>query len=501
MESFQNSPENKNIRKLPTSIAAAVVWDFIGRVAQFLVVFILGVFLTRLLSPVEFGSFAIVLSVITFSSIFVDLGFRSAIVQSSNTTQEQLSTVFYINLFVSIGMLSIIVVGARYMERFYAIEGLGNYIAIAALLFVINALTLVPNALLQKDLRLKAISFVTTTAALTSGAIAVCLAFSGFGVWSLVAQQLISSTVVLFGLTMLARWRPSVSFNPRAITELWRFGVRMFLAGLLETIFTRLDVLIIGKLFPIQTLGYYSRAQSLDGLVKNFSSSTTTSVAFPVIARMADDTEAVGKFYLRCLNVISFLAFLLIGILFLTCFDIVVILFTEKWIEVGYYFRIMAVTSFIYPISALMVTLITGRGNSAGFLRLELIKKTILFPTYLSFFIGGVYVFLIVLGAAFIVALIANALFVEKEISVSLKTQMSAIFKYAVIGIVGVALVFGAVFYIENIYTHLIASSALYAAFYLFFCHRFRLRGFIEIYNRLVSFFNDKRHANFSSAS
>jgi len=185
----------------------------------------------------------------------------------------------------------------------------------------------------------------------------------------------------------------------------------------------------------------------------------------------------------------------------LGCFDIVIILFTDKWVEVGYYFRIMAVTAFIYPISALMVNLIAARGNSAAFLKLELIKKSVLFPVYLSFFIGGVYLFLILLGFIFIVALVINAAFVEKEISISIKEQMSAILKYAIIAVLGVAVVFAAVFYISNIYAHLLVSSALYSALYLFACYILKMPGFFEIYDRFLSFYNDKRYANIPSAT
>jgi len=482
------------------SIVKLAIWDFTGRVANYFVLFIVSVILTRLMSPAEFGAYGIVLSVISLSAIFVDLGFRSAIIQAQETSQEQLSTIFFINLSIAILLILLFSAGGGLIENFYEIEGLKNYITFASLLFALNALALVPSGLLQKNLELKTISLINTVTAFLSGIIAVSFAFYGYKVWALIIQQLAVATLSLIGFAYFAKWIPSFSFNLSSIKKLWQYGSKLLLSGILDTVFTRLDVFIIGKLFPIQTLGYYNRAQALDNLIRSFSASTTTSVAFPLIAKMSDDIDKTQKFYVTCLHIICFLSFLLIGVLFLTCFDIVIILFTEKWLTVGYYFRIMSVTGFVFPVSALMVNIISARGNSKAFLKLEIIKKCILFPTYLSFFFGGVYFFLIVFGAAFLLALIANAVFVEKEISVPLRQQLSIIFKYGAVAGIVTAIVFGLTFYLENIYLHLIVSSALFALLYLAINYKLKFLGFVEIFNRALKFYNDKRHANISPA-
>lgn len=484
-----------------STIAGIAIWDFLGRLANFFVLFVISVFLTRLLTPAEFGSFAVVLAVISLSGIFIDLGFRSAIIQQRNISQTQLSTVFFINLLIGLGLASLLFFGSGFIERFYGIDNLSSYLGAASSLFVLNALALVPGGLLQKQLRLKELSVINTIAAALSGIAALAMAIRGYGIWSLVAPQIILGSATCIGVFWRTKWLPSMAFTVRSIVPLWNYGIRLFLAGLADTIFTRLDVFIIGKIFPLQILGFYNRAQTLDSLVKTFSSTTTTSVAFPVIANMAEDREAVRAFYLRCLNVISFLAFLLIGVLFLTCFDIVIILFTETWLEVGFYFRIMALTAFVYPISALMVNLIAALGNSAAFLKLELLKKAVLFPAYISFLFGGVMLFLVVLGILYLVALLLNAEFVRREIDVSLKIQFGAIYKYAGLGLIAGAAAYAASYFIDNIYLHLIAASTIFSLLYLGLCYFLKLSGTLEITGRLISIYNAKRNTNLSSAS
>lgn len=467
------------------STAGLAVWDFGGRLASFAVLFVVSVLLTRLLTPAEFGAFAVVLGIISFSSIFIDLGFRSAIVQRQNSTPTQLSTIFYINVLIGLAMFLGLYFLASQIENFYAITGLSDYIKAASAIFFVNSLTLVPSALLQKALRLKSLSIITTIAAFISGMVAVTLAVYGFGIWALVAQQLINAVVTCFGVFFSSGWFPRFQFSPGSIVSHWSYGIRLFLAGLSDTIFTRLDVFIIGKLFPLQTLGYYNRAQSLDSLIKTFGSSTTTSVAFPVIAGIADQLDNVRSFYIRCLNIISFLSFLLIGVLFLTCFDIVIILFTDKWTDVGYYFRIMALTAFVYPVSALMVNLIAARGNSGAFLKLELMKKGLLFPAYLSFFFGGVVFFLIVLGVLYIMALLLNAEFVNREIGLPIRDQLWVIGKYALAGFTAATAGYLAGFFFHNIYIHFIVASVLFSAIYLAICYKFKLRGMLEVTDHL----------------
>ena len=483
------------------SILKLAIWDFTGRILYYFVVFITGVILTRLLSATEFGAFGIVVSIISLSLLFVEVGFRSAVIQFQDITQEQLSTIFYINFLLACGLIGLFVISAKFIENFYQVESLAHYIVAASLVFALTALNLVPSGLLQKKLELKKISIINTFAAILSGAIGVFFAHVGYKVWALIIQQISSGFLVLIGTVYFARWLPSLSFNLSSIRELWQYGSKLLLSGMLLIIASRLDTFIIGKIFPVETLGYYNRSQSLSGLVNNFSSATTSSIVFPLVAKMRGDLKKTQDLYKNWLNVISFLSFFLTGILFLTSFDVVIILFTEKWQVVGGYFRIMMATGFSYPVSVLMVNIISARGNSKAFLKLEIMKTAILFPSYLSFFFGDVYLFLVVFGIAVLITLVANAAFLRKEIAISLKEQFQTIFKYGIVAALGIATVFSLTFWIKNIYSHLIVASTLFAGFYLLSSYLLKLSGFFELFTKLSKLYNDKRHANISSSA
>ena len=467
------------------SIFKLAIWDFSGRITQYFVGFTVSVFLTRLLSPAEFGTFGIVLSIVALSSIFVDAGFRAAIIQKRDTTQVQLSTVFYLNVVMSIVLISVFYLLAYPIEKFYQIESLSIYIIFTSSIFFFNALALVPGGLLQKKLALKSISIVNAVSALLSGIIAIWLAYFEYKVWTLVAQQLASSFFVLVGLYIASGWFPSVSFSLRSVKSHWRFGSRLLLSGLMESIYTRLDVLIIGKIFRIETLGFYNRSLALNDLIKNFSTSTTVSVLFPFFARIQEDIEKTREYFKKSLGLISLLVFFLIGWLFLTSYDIVVILFTKRWAPVAAYFRLMAVVGFVYPISALMVGLIKARGDSKANLKMALIKKSILFPTFLFFFFGGIYLFLIARAVATSVGLVVNAIYVRREIGVALKTQFWIISNYGGVAISGILITAVLTYWIQSVYSHFVVASIIYTIFYLTVNYGLKLSGFEELRDKI----------------
>lgn len=457
--------------------------------------------MTRLLSPAEFGAYGVVISIIGVSSIFIDLGFRAAIIQSQDVTQTQLSTVFYLNILLSLLLVIGFSVGSYYIEQFYQIDSLSLYIMAASSVFFLSALNLVPGGLLQKNLELKAMSVINTVSAFLAGIIAVTLAILGFRVWALIAQQILIALFVLIGSSYAAGWKPSLAFQISSVRELWKFGSKLLASAFLNNTVTRVDVFIIGKLFPIGVLGYYNRAQSLDGLVRNFSSSTTTSIAFPTFSKIADKIEETRAFYKRTFHLISFLAFMLIGVLFLTCFDLVVILFGPQWENVGGFFRIMAVTGFVYPLSALMVNVLSARGNSKAFLKLEVIKTVILLPSYLSFFLGGVQFFLITLAVVFIINFVVNAVFVEKEIGIPAREQMSWTIKYALSAIISVVISFALTAWMQNVYIHFIASSIVFVVIYLLLNRLMQSTGMADLSSRLFNSYHDKRNANLSASA
>ncbi|MCX7858345.1 MAG: lipopolysaccharide biosynthesis protein [Deltaproteobacteria bacterium] len=469
-------------------------WDLSGRIITNSSTLITSIILTRLLSPSEFGAFSIVLAVIVLSSVFIDFGFRPSIVQRKEITQKQLSTIFFLTLFSSILLFTSASLLGIFLEDFYGIDSLGKYLSVSSMSFILSALSIVPSSLLHRNLQFKRISLVNSISALISATVAILLAYADFRIWSLVFQNLTLNGISLIGFYASTKWLPSISLEISSVKELWNYGSKIFLAGLLETAHTRLDVFIIGRVFPLETLGYYNRAQHFDYFIKTFFASTITSVSFPLISKTEE--EMAKTLYRRYLNYICLVSFCLVGITFITCYDIILIVFGERWLPSGEFFRIMSITGFVYPVSALMVTIISARGNSLAFLKLDVIKKCFLSLTYLAFFAKDIKIYLISLGVAYIIALIANIHFVKKEISISFKEQCLVLSKYFLTAFFSTLITFFLTSPLNVPVYHLLASSVVFVCFYVSIGYLLKLESLIEMKERLQKVYENIRYKN-----
>ena len=446
----------------------SAIWDFLGRIVNYLVTFAVSVVLTRLLMPEEFGAFGIIVAITVFAWVVLDFGFRSAVVQTEAVSQTQLSTVFFANLAIGVGLMIILIIAGPVVESFYEIPNLALYFIGISPVFLMNGLLVVPSALVQRDLKLKQMSIFTVVGAVLSGAISVALAFRGFGVWSLVVSNVASTLTTLVACYAISRWRPTLEFDLASIKSLFSFGWRIFLSSLLDVAFSRADVFVIGKLFDITSLGFYTRALSLDQQVRMFSVSTIVTVMLPMFSRHQNDLARLKHIYYRALNFVSFAAFAASGLLVVTATDLFLVLFTEKWISSAGYFQIMSISSAAYPLSYVMLNLISGRGNSKALLRLEIFKKILLVPAYLTFIVGGIYTFLIVIGSVYVVSLLVNMVFVEKELGEPVTRQLSVILTYAAMALLSAAAAYLVTVNVgSNSYIRLIVSTAVFSIVYL----------------------------------
>jgi teichuronic acid exporter len=481
-----------------------ILWDFIGKFSIQISGFGISVILTRLLTPAEFGVMGMGMAVIVFAHIFLDLGFNRAIIQSKEISAEQYATIFFLNTLAA-GVLTLLCYFlAGPFAGFYHQPLIAPVFRAMSALFIINGLNLVPAALLYKRLQIRLNSILTLAASLLSGLAGVAMAYLGYGIWSLVWQALLNAFLLLVLNFIYARWLPAFRFNISSIKPVWGYGSRMFASGLLDSFYTRLDIFIIGRLFLPTTLGFYTRAQSMDNFVRQLSVNSIMGALFPYIARYQDDRAYLVILYKRYLHLITFIAIALSGSLLLTAPYIFMILFTAKWRYAARLFQLMSVIGFIWPVSALMCNIIAGVGNSTAFLRLEVIKKVLFLPVYVLGFIFGLQGFLYFFIVANFIALFVNALYVSKEIDISVKSQLMATLSYfglAAFAALATYFLHSILPFFNNVCSVLILCL-LFNAIYLAGCYLFGFHAFGNInaiYQKLKTFLYDKRNQNIST--
>ena len=342
----------------------AFLWDMLGIFAKQGVAFIVSIFLARLLMPAEFGLVAMALVFISISQIFADFGLASALIQNSNNTSLTYSSVFYLNIVVGIILFLLFWFLAPGIGDFYANEKIATLVRYLSLNFIFSSFNQVQQTILRKNIEFRKISLRATLAQTLSGIIAIMMAYNGWGVYALVAQNLLGSVFGTLLLWQVAEWKPRLEFSWHEVRKLSGFSVYVFLSYVTGKLTSQLDTLIVGKAFSPATLGLYSRATSLNSLVTTFSSGSISKISFSLLSHIKDDKERFIRAYLKLLELVAFASFCLSGALIFAGADIINILFGDNWTPSIFIFQILVLKSFTYPISLLIVSVFWAGGKS-----------------------------------------------------------------------------------------------------------------------------------------
>lgn len=397
---------------------SALIWDFLGKLSSQGVGFIVTIILARLLEPSDFGLIAMIMVVVGIAQVFTDIGLGGALIQKQDVEHIHYSSVFCFNMLTAICLTTITFLSAGEIANFYGNEQLVPLIEVISVLFILSALSSVQAIKLRKNLKYALISKVAFSAASTSGVVGVICAYNGAGVWSLVAQLLSFSICNSIILWLSSGWRPSLVLSYTALQQLWSFGFRLFLSRALEAIFSRIDYLVIGKLFSADTLGYFQRAKQFNLLVIQYTSGSLMSVMFPVLSKIQDDLSRFQNVVINTFYVLCFIVFFLLGGLYLVSEELVVFLYSEKWLPSVNYMQLLLLSAFAYPLSSLLINVFTSRGNSKLLLRLEVLKKLIHSLNLVCAFYYGLETYLYGLAIVALVTLTLNVFFATKEMEV-----------------------------------------------------------------------------------
>ena len=445
----------------------ALIWDFFGKIARHGTTFIVTIFLARLLEPSEFGLIAMIMVIVMVAMVFTDVGLGGALIQRRRVLQVHYASVFYFNVFIGSVLALATFLSAHWISEFYENEQLVPITQVMSLLFIITAFSSVQINKLRKELNYAALAKADVSAAVLSGITGIALAFYGAGVWSLVAQAMSRGIFHNIFLWSASKWVPSLLFSFKALRQLWGFGFRMFLSASLEIIFTRLDIIIIGKLFSPAILGFFDQAKRLNEMIVQYSAGSIMAVLFPILSKVQKDMPRFQNIAIKTLGIISFVVFFLLGVMYLISEELIVLLFTEKWLPSVEYFKILVLSGFAYPVSALLVNILSSRGNSKAFLRLEIYKKILQGINLYVGFLWGIEGYLYGLLIVNIFGVSLNILFASREIKLPFLLFAKPMITQMIISIIAVWIV---ILFTKEIETYgilmILMKSIIFTIFY-----------------------------------
>lgn len=460
-------------------------WSLLQNVGGKGITFIVMIILARLLTPEIFGLIGMLMIFIQVSQALVQAGFNQALIQKKDTDEEDYSSVFWINLVVSILIYAILFFGAPWIAAFYEQPILTELTRAFSLVFVINAFSYVQEARLSKEMRFKTLTIVSIPSTAIGGVVAVAMALMNYGVWSLIALQIVTRLTYAIQIWIFAKWKPMFAFNKQKAKSLFSFGSKLMISSIIHTIYQNIYLVIIGKFFPLSAVGYYQNANNLVRIPSTTISGALSKVTFPAFSSIQDDNKKLKEGSRKVIQQALFWicpAFVLAAALAVPLFRFV---FTEKWLPAVPYFRWLCIVGIFIPITTYNLNIINVKGRSDLYLKLEIFKKAF---TTIGIIIAvgiGINALLIFQAISAILMSIVNAYFSGKFINYPVKEQFKDVFQIfllsAVVGIV-VFLINKALFNTIDI-IKLIVGFGFGIVFYGFMAKVFKFQPYMEIKN------------------
>ncbi|MDR2727687.1 MAG: lipopolysaccharide biosynthesis protein [Chitinispirillales bacterium] len=341
--------------------------------------------LARLLLPADFGLLAMVLTITGFFVLFKDLGLSDATVQSEKINHKQVSTLFWINVFFSLLIISLIVLMSPLAARFYNEPRLAKIITISAMSFVFAGFSTQHLALLKRNMKFVQIATVEIVAALVSITAALIMAFNGFGYWALVARPIILAVLTMAGVWFFCPWRPGLPVRRSGVRGLIGFGAGTMGFYLVNYFARNVDKALIGWAKGAVALGFYHKAYHLFILPVSQFSIPLQSVAVTTLTKLRNEPDRYKEYFIKAIALISFAGMPMSTYLAALGRDIIILLLGENWLGAADIFAVLGLGAGMQIIYATQGWLHVSLGRSDRWFFWGCINSAIM----ILFFVAG----------------------------------------------------------------------------------------------------------------
>lgn len=419
-----------------------VKWTFLDQAGSLGISFLVGIVLARLLQPSEYGLLGMVTVFTAIATVFTDSGFGQAMVRKTDLTEEDKLTAFWFSCGMGILVYISLFISAPWVSVFYKEPQLTDILRITSIPILFSGLLTIPNMIFTREINFKVTTKISFSRAILSGVIGIYMAIMGYGVWALIVQGLVSYTIGVIMFNYYCRWKIKFIFKKNSFHYLWGFGSKMLASNLINTAYSNLYQIIIGKFYSSTDLGQYQRGQSYSGLFSNTLTQVVQRVSFPTLSKMQDDTERLKYGYRKIIKMSMLVSCLGSMALAAMAKPLIAILIGEKWLPAAEYLQIICLGALLYPVHAINLNVLTVMGRSDLFLKLEIIKKIIgTVPIVIGIFLGIKVMLWTGVVSSFLCFAI-NAHYSEKLINYSFLNQFKDILPFIIVSIFIAGLVY-----------------------------------------------------------
>ena len=361
-------------------------WSFIDNIANQGLTFVVGIVLARLLTPQEYGLIGIILIFISVFNSIVDSGFSSALIRKKTVDHVDYNTVFIFNILLSAGLFGVLVLFAPAIGRFFKHPEITLLLRATAIIVVINAFGIIQRTILVRKVDFKTQTKISIIASTSSGAVGIAMAYGGFGVWSLAAQQILRQLLNTIFLWVFSRgWKPKNEFSWKSFGDLFHFGWKIMAIGLIHTLWEELYQTVIGKCYSTATLGQFTRSNQFRNIFSRNLTTVIQRVSYPVLSTIQDDIFRLRTSFRRVIKVTALVTFTCMIMIGAIAKSMVLTLIGAQWLPAAIFLQIICFSGMWNPMQALNVNLMQVTGKSGLLLKLEIpIRILALIPVILG---------------------------------------------------------------------------------------------------------------------
>jgi O-antigen/teichoic acid export membrane protein len=466
------------LASLNQKIAVGTLWNFLELFLSKRATTLFTIFLATLLAPKDFGLIAIIAVVFELSGVLVNAGFTQALIRSRTVSDKELSTAFWGNLGIAAVIYLVVFLFSGQIASFFGESILELMVKVLGIGILVNSFRIVQTAILSRQMDFRSQMVAATVGTIISGLVAIVMAYNGFGVWSLVAQMLISQIVATGILWFSTRWIPLWTFDTVAFRYLFDFGKFLVIANVLNVAFKNSYALVIAKLFSPELTGLYYFATKLSNLAAQQLTGALQKSSFPALATLQDDNDQLRKKYRQIIQLTMFVVAPVMLMLMALAEPVFELLFDDRWKGAVTFTQLLCVVGLLYPVHSLNINVLMVKGRSDLNLKLNLIKKGIQISLLVASIPFGVLGIVIGQVIGSIVALLPNSYYTAQLIHYGFRAQLMDVMKPVAAAAIGSLIAYWAV-QIGNIslVITILFAGAVNVLVYLMFSWLFRAEG------------------------
>ncbi|WP_158210640.1 lipopolysaccharide biosynthesis protein [Myroides phaeus] len=460
-----------------------VIWSAIQSIGTKIIQLLITIIIARVLMPEDYGLVGMLFIFIALGNVIIDAGFSQALIRKENVSEIEYSSVFYFNVIMGLFIYIVLYFFAPLIADFYNEPILLDISRLSFLIFPISACGVVQYTKLSREINFKLLAKISLLATFISGFLGIVMAYLDQGVWSLVWQSLVFSIIQVALYWWYSKWKPLFVFSLKPISNLISFSLSLLSTNVLIVVFNNLYTLIIGKVYNVDTVGYYNQAKRFEEIPTQTLTTIIQKVSFPILSQLQSDDVKLKSGYRKVINMAVYLNFPLMIMLIVVAEDLFTVLLGAKWILAVPYFQLLCLHGVFFPLHSINVNILKVKNRGKKLLSLEIVRRLLMIIAIVLTLPLGVYWLLVGHVIASLISIIINMYYCGKEISFSLIQQFKDVLPTLILSIVCGLIVYTVHFLnIEvSVYIKLIFQIASGAFLYLMFSIFFKIESYREL--------------------